>query len=141
MDYAKQIAWSDLYATGITEVDAQHRALLYILNKLSRVALKEPDGKNALWPIFEELNEYAAYHFLSEEKLMQTHLPADTLTAKHIAQHREYWVKISDFKHRYKDGDTQVTGDLVSFLNTWWIGHIQGTDKQMGIELNRHGVN
>jgi hemerythrin-like metal-binding protein len=144
MTYAAMpLAWTERYAIGVAEIDAQHRALLDILNELNRAARKESGSghaKGVLWKIFEELNEYAAYHFLSEEKLMQLHLAAENSTAKHIAQHRNYWVTISDFKQRYRDGDAQVTDELMSFLNVWWIEHIQGIDKQMGTELNQKRV-
>ncbi len=137
------LAWSERYAVGVAEIDVQHRALLDILNELNRTGLRASGTwlvKDALWKIFEELNEYAAYHFLSEEKLMQLHLAADGATARHVAQHRNYWVTISEFKQRYRDGDTRVTDDLISFLNAWWLDHIQGIDKQLGRELNQKAI-
>jgi len=140
---AKQLLWSERYSIGVADIDTQHQALLDILNILNRTAEKELDtrrAKDLLWAIFEELNEYAAYHFLTEEKLLQDTLPTENATAKHIAQHRKYWVTIAEFKTRYREGDGRVVSDLVKFLNTWWIDHILGMDMQMGAELNRKGV-
>lgn len=139
----KQLLWTERYSIGVADIDAQHQALLDILNILNRAAEKDLSTrrvKDLLWAIFEELNEYAAYHFLTEEKLLQDYLPTANATAKHIAQHRNYWVTISEFKTRYRDDDTRVVSDLVKFLNGWWIDHILGTDMQMGDELNRKGV-
>lgn len=138
-----KLIWTERYSVGVEEIDSQHRALLDILNLLNRAAEKDLDtrrAKDLLWAIFEELNDYAAYHFLSEENLMQEHLPTASATARHIAQHRHYWVAIAEFKNRYRDGDSSVVADLVKFINTWLIEHIQGTDKQLGAELNRQGV-
>lgn len=143
IDSPKQMVWTDRYSIGVAEIDTQHRALLDILNELNRAAAKDLGtrrAKDALWTIFEELNEYAAYHFLSEEKLLQEYLPTENATVKHIAQHRNYWVTVSDFKSRYRDGDSRVAGNLIEFLNAWWIEHILGTDMQMGAELNHKGV-
>lgn len=140
---AREIIWSPAFSTGVAEIDSQHQTLLDILNALIRAGrqeMSERRTRNLLWQKFGELNEYAAFHFLSEEKLMQEHAPTETATARHIAQHRNYWVTVSEFKDRYQAGDDQVLGDLTGFLATWWVEHIRGTDVQLGHELTLKGV-
>lgn len=134
----KRFIWRESYSVGVASIDVQHRALLDILNHVNHTAGHMTGG---LWKTFEELNEYAAYHFLSEEKLMQEHLSDNDDAARHIAQHRNYWVTISDFKRRHAEGEGEVAAELLSFLNSWWLLHIQGVDKQMGTVLNQVGVN
>jgi len=90
--------------------------------------------------LLEELNEYAVYHFLSEEKMMREHLPADEEIARHIAAHRSYWKIMADFKKRHQQGDTNVGQELLEYVNRWWLNHILETDKKMGAELNRLGI-
>lgn len=138
-----EIVWNARYATGVADVDEQHRALLAILNQLNAAAARDLSAKKThglLWEKFAELNEYAAYHFLTEEKLMREHMPTATLTARHIAAHRNYWVTVGAFKDRARQDEAQVIGELGAFLNSWWIEHILGTDIEMGRELNNKGV-
>ncbi len=142
MPYHK-IAWSDGYAVGVKEIDDQHKMLLAILNDVNRAiadALGERKLHHLLWDNFERLNEYAAFHFMSEEKLMQAHLPTDAAMARHIAQHRQYWVRIDEFKQRARDNEAGILPQLAGFLNDWWLQHIQVTDAQLGRELNARGV-
>ncbi|MFA6311494.1 MAG: hemerythrin family protein, partial [Sterolibacterium sp.] len=80
------------------------------------------------------------YHFLNEEALMREHVEANEDTVKHIVAHRSYWSIISTFRKRFQEGDEKVNGELVEYLNHWWIGHILETDRQLGQELNRRGV-
>jgi hemerythrin-like metal-binding protein len=140
---AIQIIWSDTYSVGVKEIDAQHKMLLDILNALNRAnqgMLSERKVHHLLWEKLEELNEYAAFHFMTEETLMQEHLPADSSMARHISQHRQYWVSISDFKQQARNDETKILALLVDFLNSWWIEHILKADALMGKELNTYGV-
>lgn len=134
--------WRDEFSIGVADIDAQHRMLLDILNRVIRTGQGSGrQAKDALWEIFEDLNEYAAYHFLSEEKLMQQYLASEPDIAKHIASHRSYWVKVGGFKQRYRSrSDNRVLDDLLVFLSEWWVGHILGMDRAMGAALAKHGV-
>ena len=142
MSYRKTV-WQDSYAVGVKEIDDQHKMLLAILNDLNR-AIADARGERRLhqllWNNFERLNEYAAFHFMSEEKLMQAHLSADAAMARHIAQHRQYWVAIDGFKQRTRQNEAGILPQLAEFLNNWWLDHIQVTDAQLGRELNARGV-
>jgi hemerythrin-like metal-binding protein len=140
---AMQIVWSDTFSVGVKEIDAQHKMLLDILNALNRAnqdMLNERKIRHLFWAKLEELNEYAAFHFMTEENLMQESLPADSSMARHISQHRQYWVTINDFKQRARNDEARVLVLLADFLNSWWIEHILNTDVLMGKELNARGV-
>ena len=140
----QQIVWSVTYSVRVKEVDEQHKVLLDILNAVTRAshdAMSERKLHHLLWQKLDELNEYAAFHFIPGERLMQEFLPADSSMARHISQHRQYWVSIDDFKQRGRHNEAGVLPQLAGFLNSWWLEHIQGTDVQMGKELNARGVN
>ena len=137
------IRWSDDYATGVADIDSQHRRLLELLNTVNALnpeALPPVARTKETLKLLDAFNEYAAYHFLSEEALMREHVAANEDTVKHIVAHRSYWSIISSFKKRFADGDEKVNADLVDYLNRWWINHILETDQQLGRELNRLGV-
>ncbi len=138
-------SWRDDYSVGVAEIDEQHKRLLVLVHKLNAAdsgsGIASGIARSArLMHLLDELNEYAAYHFLSEEKLMRNHLPADADTAKHISAHRSYWQIISEFKQRHAQNDPDVGHELLEYLNRWWINHIMHTDKILGVQLNAHGV-
>lgn len=143
MSVPNSILWRDEYSVGVADIDSQHKRLLELLNKLNALNPERPAGAGRtgeVMKLLESFNEYAAYHFLSEEALMREHIDANEDSVKHIVAHRSYWSIISTFRKRFQEGDEKVNGELVEYLNRWWINHILETDQQLGRELNRHGV-
>lgn len=133
--------WRPEYAIGISEIDLQHRRLLDSLRRIEHLCDTPGDGAHApLWRALEELNEYAAYHFLTEEALLEEHLASTPETARHLAAHRSYWSIIADFRSRHARREAGLAEALVAYLNRWWIGHILGTDRAMGEQLRQLGV-
>ncbi|TRZ57863.1 MAG: hypothetical protein D4S02_13345 [Rhodocyclaceae bacterium] len=139
----KQIQWRDEFSVGVVGIDTQHKGLLDLLNRLNAFDHGQPphDSKTTvLMGLLEDLNNYAVDHFLAEEALMRQHLPPDENTVNHVVAHRSYWTIILTLKNRLLRGDAKVNGELVEYLNRWWINHIQDTDQELGRELNRRGV-
>ena len=137
-----QIIWSDSYSVGIPEIDAQHKVLLGILNTLNHDVhgdLTEQNMQLLLGEKLDKLNEYAAFHFMTEEKLLQEYLSMDSSTAGHISQHRQYWVSINHFKKLARSDEMKILA-LLDFMNSWWIEHILKTDALMG-KLVANGIN
>ncbi len=137
------IQWSERYTVGVAEIDRQHRILLAILNEINWAAasdLTQQQIKGLLWIKFDNLNAYSTRHFTFEESLMKSHLAEHPACDTHLAQHQSYWASIGAFQKRYRDTDDKVLPDLIDFLNTWWIDHIQGTDKELGAALNLKGI-
>lgn len=140
---ASSLAWRDEYSIGVAELDEQHKRLLELLNKLSTSETGFASGvtrPNNLMKLLDELNEYAAFHFLCEEKLMREHLPTDEVSAKHLIAHRSYWQAISNFTRRHENNESNVASELLAYLNRWWLNHILQTDKKLGEFLNFKGI-
>lgn len=140
---ASPLAWRDEYSINVAELDAQHRNLLDLLNKVNAHAAKPASPAHHAGPLMtllEELNEYAYYHFTTEESLMRQHLANSEGTARHLAAHRSYWTIIADFKKRLEQKDSTVGAELLEYLNRWWVRHILETDRHMGVELNQLGI-
>ena len=139
----QSLEWREEYSIGVTELDAQHKTLFALLQKLNAADsgfASEIARSSRLMTQLEELNEYAVYHLLSEEKIMREHLPPDEDSARHIAAHRSYWQIMSEFKLRHQQGDPNVGHELLDYLNRWWLNHILQTDKKMGAQLNVLGI-
>jgi hemerythrin len=64
------IEWTEEYATGNAEVDAQHRRLFDLLNSLEqRINKGEPPAE--MVDVFDGLAAYAKEHFAFEERCME----------------------------------------------------------------------
>lgn len=79
----------DNFDTGLPKVDQQHRKLVQLLNRLaSHVAFKTDLPQ--LNVIFDELADYAVYHFETEEGIWAEHLAGGELEVGHKATHEKF---------------------------------------------------
>ena len=74
--------WSPLFETGMPVVDGQHRQLVRLINQFGR---RIADSRPALIDkTLAALAGYAAYHFASEEEIMD----CEQVAAAHTDTHR-----------------------------------------------------
>jgi hemerythrin len=64
----KAFEWSHLFETGLTDVDAQHRQLVELLNELADQLDGDEPGR--IDHLLGELAQYTVHHFQCEESLM-----------------------------------------------------------------------
>jgi len=81
--------WNENFETGVPAIDAQHRQLVELLNRLaSQVAAGA--SADELDKILDELTDYAVYHFETEEALSQQFLSNNTLRLmRELLAHRK----------------------------------------------------
>lgn len=132
------ITWSNMLSTGIAEQDNQHKKLIELINKLND-AMQAGKGTEMMGSVLSELVNYTVFHFGYEEKLMGQHNYSDT--PAHKAEHVKFVQTVGDFKQKFDSGSAVVSVEIMNFLRTWLTGHIMKTDKKMGQELVKAGVN
>jgi diguanylate cyclase (GGDEF)-like protein/hemerythrin-like metal-binding protein/PAS domain S-box-containing protein len=123
--------WNENFDTGINVIDDQHRKLIDLLNNLaSHLAFDAPIPE--LNRIFDELSDYAAYHFGTEEAIWREYLADDDMYQAHDLTHSEFVNETIKLKAclAQLSGD-QVIKEVVSFLTHWLAFHILETDKHM----------
>ena len=129
--------WKDAYKVGVNKIDAQHRTLVSLLNKLHQ-AMSEGRDREALASILDELLGYTKFHFRTEEQLMeQTGFPE---LAQHRSQHAALTRKVLDFQRDFATGKVALSVQLMSFLKDWLTSHIMKTDKRYSSHLLERGV-
>lgn len=129
------ISWSPRYATGIEEIDAQHRALLELVNKVQRGA--KDSGVNVP-SVLDELVSYAEVHFRGEEALFsRTDYPEQRA---HHAAHVAFVRKLLSLQQRLRAGEETVLVELCDFLGSWWDQHILQEDQRYVPHLREHGA-
>lgn len=123
--------WDVNFNTGIEIIDTQHNQLVSILNRLAtNIAFKSND--NELNTIFDELTDYAIYHFQTEEAIWHKYLSDDPLDTKHHADHQEFIDTTLKLKaERYNRPISELTEEALEFLISWLALHILESDRHM----------
>lgn len=132
------VEWKSLYETNVSEVDAQHKKLVGIVNELHD-AMIIGKGKEVMANVFDELVSYTVYHFGTEEKYFDQYgYPEAEL---HKQQHKDLVEQVAELHKKFHSGEKVLTLDVMNFLRDWLHDHIVGSDKLFGPYLNSKGVN
>ncbi len=121
--------WDDNFNTGIASIDEQHRMLVRLLNVLaSHVAFDRTEP--SLAEVFEELADYAVYHFDSEEKIWAEFLDGDPLEQGHLEAHGSFVREVSHFRESLSTaGHADLAAEALGFLARWLASHILESDR------------
>lgn len=131
MNLIEIFPWDENFNTGIALIDEQHRQLAQLLNKLSNYVAYQSD-LSGLHTIFDELTDYAVYHFDSEEKIWEKHFQGETMLAGHIEGHNRFTTTVMAMKNAKDDKPAEVVvAEVLEFLTHWLVSHILETDRYM----------
>ncbi len=121
--------WKDQYSVRIPLIDAQHKELFTIGNRI--VALLDTDDRTAaeesLDQLMKELSDYTKYHFAQEEMIMRRYDYPDM--GLHMKEHQtfiDYLDKIDYDRIDLADQETLV--ELLQFIEKWISKHVTETD-------------
>jgi len=133
------LIWEESLSVGVEAIDADHKKLISLLDKLTEHSLAKGDVDAVL----NELIDYTLHHFRREEAIMEAcgypdldeHRSIHGQLAKKVGQLAEEW---------YEDANAKVMEELVQFLREWLVKHIMHDDAAIGpftkgkeIELER----
>ncbi len=121
------IVWSDKYTVKNILIDNQHKKLIGFINDLHS-AMKEGKAKNILSKILDDLVTYTKEHFRTEERMMQN--AGYKNFTNHKLEHNKLTQKVIDFQQQYNEGKVNLTFEIMTFLQTWLVNHIEKSDKQ-----------
>lgn len=126
--------WNDNLETGIRLIDDQHKKLVQILNHLAS-HLANRSHSITLNTVFDELADYADYHFNSEEQIWRSYLTEhDDSVTEHTQTHSDFFAEIQRLKNEGSSEDSdECIRDIVSFLSKWLAFHILDSDKKMAV--------
>ncbi len=131
------IQWEERLSVNVKDIDEQHKKLVYLVNLLHS-SMKSGKGKDVLGKILNDLLDYTAYHFKTEENYIQkNNYPAELI---HKKEHEALVAKATDIKKRFDKGEAVITIELMGFLKDWLSSHILVSDKKLGEFLNMQGV-
>jgi hemerythrin len=123
------LAWRDEFTLGLRTVDAQHRALVDAMNRLTPL-LHAGDASGA-----EEtlafLDRYVHEHFGHEEALMARH--GYPFTPEHVREHRNFVAFMRRLAGQVAAGRPRLhlVFQIQVFLLDWFANHSTGTDRHL----------
>ncbi len=123
--------WNTNFDTGLPVIDEQHRKLVDLLNNLVSHLAAGVDTAE-LNRVFDELADYALYHFETEESIWEKFLPEEDLFSAHLRTHHDFVAEVTRLKSDLERvSSALVVDEIVSFLTHWLAFHILETDKHM----------
>ncbi|NDY58347.1 hemerythrin family protein [Desulfovibrio sulfodismutans] len=131
------LEWNDDLSTHVHDIDAQHRRLVEMTNRLHDGMLRE-ESTGFLQGILDEMGRYAVEHFGTEEGYMDAHGYPDS--AAHKSEHRDFTEKVRTIAADCSGGRCALSMDILNFLCGWLVTHISGSDQKLGAFLRAHGV-
>lgn len=121
--------WLPIYSVNVAEIDEQHKKMFDIINDIFS---KTSDQEIFSEEILKDLDDYSLYHFKTEEDFFEK--LAYPKKEEHQKMHQEYIDKMKEIKKNLK------SDELKSFLEKWWIDHVQGADQEYSMFFNRNGL-
>lgn len=122
--------WNKKFDTGLAEIDVQHQKLVELLNKLA-CHVASPLTPT-LDEVFNELAQYAEYHFSTEEAIWKRYFEDDDWNLAHQTTHSGFIHDVLKIKLN-EEGvcPEEEIERIILFLKNWLAFHIIESDKRM----------
>jgi len=124
-------------ANPISVLDDQHQVLLDNL-RLLKTSMTGGRGSVAAPAILAELRRFAAYHFPTEERLMESY--QYPLRDTHAIEHRKGGQHLDRLEKMVREGDNTLAVQLLEGIERWLHEHILHWDRQLSEYLYGKGV-
>ena len=131
------IEWEDNHSVGVSIIDEEHKKLFDIINKVI-VAKQHNDNQNELLEILNEMVEFANTHFKTEETYMIKFKYPEY--QYHKEEHLDFSIKTLAYESRVVSGDHHVAIEILEYLKSWLVEHIQRSDKKYTDCFNKNGL-
>lgn len=131
------LEWRKEFSVSVSEMDEQHKHLISMINEVGE-SINNGSDRDALKPILDQLLDYTAYHFVTEEKLLERYEYPGLLKQKR--EHEALTWRVLDLRSRYDAGEGIKPMEVLGLLTGWLKNHLLESDKQYGSYLNSKGV-
>jgi len=131
------LQWNEKYSVGVKEIDNQHKKFIEIMNSLY-AAVYAGEDKDKLAEILLNLTNYKDNHFELEEKYFD--LFHYEYAVEHKAEHQKLREKVAAFYTQFKEGKTDVTAELMDFLENWLVDHLANQDQKYAECFKKNGL-
>ncbi len=134
-EHYSPIELTEDYVLGVSQIDTEHKKLVEIYNQLV-AAIATDNARQLRETTLLQLFDYAAYHFVNEEKVM---LASDFPGYQsHCRQHINFTESLNRLSADADQQSPEAALELLTiFVGQWIRGHILISDKQIGEHLLR----
>lgn len=130
----KAFVWGPQFESGIASLDEQHQRLVDIINRLGHALIEGRHSDQATGLIFQELADYAQFHFADEEQVMAGAGVSPRHVGTHHQHHREFVEQLTGmWKSRASLANPAEV--LHGFLSSWLTFHILEEDLTMARQV------
>jgi len=129
--------WTESLSVHFRLLDADHKRLIELINKLHDASLHVENPASAQEAI-SLLVDFAKTHFIHEETLMRK--TAYPQFIPHRIEHDRLIKQIEDFRKRHAAGQIGLSQDTLLSLRTWLCDHISKVDTPLGEWLSKHAA-
>ncbi len=128
--------WDKHFETGLAEVDKQHHHLVDVINRFGDL-LSQLEGVSFgdIETVFNELADYAKYHFREEEYMMSLVGLDPRYVAHHVQLHLNFLQELARMRAGVSPQKPDAAKPLLKFLTYWLAFHILGTDQSMARQV------
>jgi diguanylate cyclase (GGDEF)-like protein/hemerythrin-like metal-binding protein len=127
--------WGQQFATGLPEVDAQHKQLVDIINQFGSLLSENVIQIEDVDRLYNQLADYTVYHFQEEEKLMsEVKIDARHLNS-HINVHKGFLDNVSSIYSGISPENLNQARSFLKYLTHWLAFHILGRDQNMAKQI------
>jgi hemerythrin-like metal-binding protein len=126
--------WDQRFVTGLEKVDEQHHHLVDVVNLVGDMLTSQHTPEEDLQAIFQQLADYAHFHFSEEERLMEE----VGIDARHAQVHRDHHAQfITQVLQMWRSRATMSNPAEVlhGFLAAWLSFHILDEDQRMARQI------
>jgi hemerythrin len=132
------MSWNKNLSVGVEVLDEDHKKIFVMINELQE-AIAAGHRREVLEDVLGRLMDYTMVHLAREEEFFAQTGYADAIAHKN--EHHRMVSRVRDVRERFTDGSVAMLSlELRSFLQNWWILHIQGSDQKYGLYLNAKGI-
>ena len=119
--------WKDRFSVGIPELDAQHRGLLDLINKIGELADARGTVNSSAFGALNEMIRYADNHFRTEEGYLQRYgYPGYSEQKK---EHEAFVERAFSMAQDLEKESGLSLGAIIFYLEDWYVDHVLGIDQ------------
>ena len=135
LDHFEVFPWNKNFETGIATIDEQHKVLVSLLNELAGTLAR--DDQLEINRVFDELAEYANFHFETEEAIWVEYFGDDSWLSSHQLTHSSFLPKVVELKEQDTNKPLiEIIESIVKFLIRWLAFHIIDSDKRLAFVVH-----
>ena len=127
-----QIVWTAALEIGHPEIDADHRAMVSLLNQV-QTASRRSDLREVR-SMLRALESLTRDHFAREERLMRD--IRYEMAARHQKEHIRLFDEIRAQIDDLNDGITSAVA-IAQFIRRWLMDHVETSDRLLAVALAR----